>query len=143
MGPMTPRYTVWEWNQYNGWKLFFGTSAWGAADQVRRGLTAYQPQNYYGVYGTYNMAADYEIYGYGGQVRYSWGYAPSGDNVWIIQYSLTKILRPDFIVGARAMSAAAHPGGGQPTWVMNELNQHDDYAHRTYGTVCTWCRQYA
>jgi hypothetical protein len=132
---MYPRYTTWQWNQYNGWALFFGSSSLGSADQVKRALANYQPQNYYGVYGSYAMAADFEIYGYGGTTRYSWGYAPSGDNVWIIQYALTKIMRPDIIIAARRLTSSAQAGGGAPSWVQSEIAARAQNAHQVYGTI--------
>jgi len=97
---VSPRYTVWEWDEYNGWKLFLGSNNWNSADQVRRALKAYQPQKWYGVYGTYSLSPSYEITGIQGVQRFSWGYAPAGDNVWETVYALSKLLRVDTVVNA-------------------------------------------
>ena len=134
---MTPRYTVWQWNQYNGWELYFGTSAYNAADQVKRALATYQPQNYYGIYGGYSMNAAYEIYGYWGRTRYSWGYTVDGDPKWVVVYALSKIMRPEVYVNARYVGASsAQPSDqiGAPSWIAIELHNRALTAEK-YGTL--------
>ena len=130
---MTPRYTVWQWDQYNGWALYFGTSAYNAADQMKRALAAYQPQYYYGIYGSYALNAAFEIYGYWGTTRYSWGYSVGGDPAWIQVYALSKLMRPEIYVSARPLYSGASAGGGMPSWMGAEIAQRTRVAE-SYGT---------
>lgn len=130
-------YSVWEWDEYNGWALFFSSNSQGSANQVQRALQSYQPQKYYGVYGSYWMNAAYEIYGYWGRTRYSWGYTVEGDPKWILVYALSKIMRPEVYVNARYIGArGTQPIDqiGAPSWIAIELHNRALTAEK-YGTL--------
>jgi len=91
---MRTRYTVWEWTQSNGWILFFGSNEYAKADQIKRALKGYQPQNWYDVYGTYEVPADIELVANWQGRLYSWGWTAKGNQVsWIAFYSLTKLMQ--------------------------------------------------
>ncbi len=90
-------FSVWEWTQYNGWRLFLCSNSYASAQQVVRALQTYQPNNWYGVYGSWTVPTESPINGVQGAQHFRWGWAPT-EVGWIVVYALSKIMAPNVVV---------------------------------------------
>jgi hypothetical protein len=146
---MRTTYTVWEWTQYNGWNLMLGTNVRQQADQVVSALKAYQPQNWYGVYGPYEVPARYELVATWQGRNYTWGWVAQGQVApFVVFYAMAKRLLPAVRVGAKNLNGRSYivaPGAytgatliGLPSWQVSEL----DTRYRA-ATIPGWAAQYA
>jgi hypothetical protein len=122
------RYSVWEWTQYNGWKFMLGSNSWDSAQQVKRALKTYQPNNWYDVYGSWTVSTESPVNGVAGTQHYTWGWAPT-DVAWIVVYALYKILAANVVVTTSAASMDL-----MADFQRYELAQRVRTA-RTYGTA--------
>lgn len=127
---MIPAFTVWQWDEYNGWQLFLGSNASGTADQVRRALALYQPQKWYQTFPRqYSLAPAFDVIGQSGGNHYNWGATPGPEATWICIYALSRLLRPGVLITARP-----YPGhkldevtSAMPSFAQTEVAQRYRY----------------
>lgn len=132
---MRTAYSVWQWNPFNKWTLELGSNSWSKANQVARALKQADPQNWYGVYGAWDVPAAYELVGIWNNALYSWGYVANTPEVGhIVFYALAKLLDPHVKLGARNPTTGGYklvPGSygyaleialKMPSWRAKELD---------------------
>lgn len=128
---MIPAYTVWEWNRYNGWRLFLGSASSSMADQVRRALSLYQPQAWYQSFPRkYSLSPAFDVVGSQFSRNYTWGATPDAETAWISLYALSKLLRPDVLLAVKPYPphSVSEVSDAMPSFARIEMAQRYRYA---------------